>query len=435
VIRRVAALLRSPTALSSSHAALERLVSRGTSAVVGLVVAVHVSPAEAGVYAMAFLALSLVQEVGENTVRPLGVAMWRREGGALLLRRAAAVVSVGGATAMAIAIGLLWALSAASAAQAVALLPFVAVAALHGAILPALTRAQYDGRWGSIARGQAIGSIASIVVCVPLAPVLGIAAGSLQTVVTEGILLVLLLARRGRMPIPDLPPRRMLKEYVIPTLQSNVFGWLQGQAERIVLSALGGAATLGLYSIASQIARAVSDAVVLGLTNVLRARLANSRTDEERHTVLRSVMLQAAVGALVVQTTMIALDLLVLGRLLDSSWHPALLIVPILSVSSVPTACMWCASSYLIVRGRASVLVPWHWIGVALSVGAGFAVAADLLAGACAAVLRDAVALAGRLPHVGQDLGRAGLLRVSGCLAAGVLIGIAGFCAALLPYS
>jgi hypothetical protein len=81
------------------------------------------------------------------------------------------------------------------------------------------------------------------------------------------------------------------------------------------------------------------------------------------------------------------------------------------------------------------VLVPWHWIGVALSVGAGFAVAADLLAGACAAVLRDAVALAGRLPHVAQDIGRAGLLRVYGCLSAGLLIGAAGFCAALLPYS
>ncbi|MCJ1705368.1 oligosaccharide flippase family protein [Rathayibacter sp. VKM Ac-2926] len=434
MIHRVAALLRSPTARSSSNAALERLVSRGTSAVVGLVVAVHVSPAEAGVYAMAFLALSLLQEIGENTVRPLGVAMWRREGGARQLRRAAAVVSVGGATAMAGAIGLLWALSAASPAQAVALLPFVVVAALHGAILPALTRAQFDGRWASIARGQALGSIASIVVCVPLAPVLGIAAGSLQTGVTEGILL-LLLSRRGTLPAPDLPRRPMLRDYVIPTLQSNVFGWLQGQSERIVLSALGEATTLGLYSIASQIARAVSDAVVLGLANVLRARLANSRTDEERRAVLRSVVMQAAVGALVVQTTMVALDLLVLGRVLDSSWHPALLIVPILSVSSAPIACLWCASSYLIVQGRASVLVPWHWIGVALSVGAGFAVAADLLAGACAAVLRDAVALAGRLPHVGQDIGRSGLLRVSGCLAAGVLIGAAGFCAALPRYS
>ncbi|TDX78350.1 O-antigen/teichoic acid export membrane protein [Rathayibacter sp. PhB151] len=434
MIHRVAALLRSPTARSSSNAALERLVSRGTSAVVGLVVAVHVSPAEAGVYAMAFLALSLLQEIGENTVRPLGVAMWRREGGARQLRRAAAVVSVGGATAMAVAIGVLWALSAASAAQAVALLPFVAVAALHGAILPALTRAQYDGRWASIARSQALGSIASIVVCVPLAPVLGIAAGSLQTGVTEGMLL-LLLSRRGTLPTPDLPRRPILRDYVIPTLQSNVFGWLQGQSERIVLSALGGATTLGLYSVASQIARAVSDAVVLGLTNVLRARVATSRTDEERRAVLRSVMMQAAVGALVVQATMVALDLLVLGRVLDSSWHPALLIVPILSISSAPIACMWCASSFLIVQGRASVLVPWHWIGVALSVGAGFAVAADLLAGACAAVLRDTVALAGRLPHVAQDIGRAGVLRVYGCLSAGLLIGAAGFCAALLPYS
>ncbi|MDY0911231.1 lipopolysaccharide biosynthesis protein [Rathayibacter festucae] len=433
MIRRVAALLGSPTARSSSNAALERLVSRGTSAVVGLVVAVVVSPAEAGVSATAFLALTLLQEVGENTVRQLGVDLWRRDGGAALVRRSAVLIACGGAAVMAAVIGTLLATSAASPAQALALLPFVAVAALQGASIPAVTRAQFDGRWAAISRSQAVGSLVSVVVCVPLAPVIGIAAASLQTCVTEGILL-LLLRRTGTAPVPDLPRRPVLRDHVLPSMQSNLFGWLQGQTERVLVAVLAGATTLGLYSIASQIARAVTDAVVLGLTNVLRSRLATAGTEAERRAVLRSILSQAMGAALVVQATMIALDLLVLGRILDASWHPALLIVPVLAISSVPLACIWCASSYLIVQGRAGVLLPWHGIGVGLGVGVGVALAHDLLLGACAAVARDAVALAGRLPFVAQDVGRPFLLAVAVCSAIGAVVGAAGVGLALLQY-
>lgn len=433
MIRRVAALLRSPTALSSSNAALERLVSRGTSAVVGLVVAVHVSPAEAGVYATAFLALSLVQEVGENTVRQLGVGLWRMDGGADLVRRSAVLISCCGAAVMAVAVGTLLATSAASPIQALALVPFVAVAALQGASIPALTRAQYDGRWASISRYQAIGSIASVLVCVPLAPVIGIAAGSLQTCTTEGILLLLLLRTRSA-PVPDQPRRPVLRDYVLPTAQSNLFGWLQGQSERIIITALAGAATLGLYSIASQVARAVADAVVLGLTNVLRSRLATASTETERRAALRSILSQAMGAALVVQTTMVGFDVLALGRLLGPAWHPALLIVPVLSASSVPLACVWCASSFLIVEGRASVMLPWHWVGLGLGLGVGAGLAHDLLLGACSAVVRDVVALVGRLPFVARDLGRAHVLGIAICSAVGALVGVMGFGVAFLQY-
>ncbi|QHC59315.1 oligosaccharide flippase family protein [Rathayibacter sp. VKM Ac-2760] len=433
MIRRVAALVGSPTARSSSNAALERLVSRGASAVVGLVVAVAVSPAEAGVYAMASLALTLLQEVGENTMRQLGVAMWRRDGGAELVRRSAVLISCGGAAVMAAVVGTLLATSAASPAQTLALLPFVAVAALQGASIPALTRAQYDGRWASISRSQAVGSVVSVVVCVPLAPVVGIAAGSLQTCITEGILL-LLLRRTGTTPVPDLPRRPVLRDLVLPSVQSNFFGWLQGQTERILVTVLAGATTLGLYSIASQVARAVTDAVVLGLTNVLRSRLATAGTEAERCAVLRSILSQAIGAALTVETTMVAIDLLVLGRILEPSWHPALLIVPVLAISSVPLACTWCVSSFLIVQGRAGVLLPWHWVGVGLGIGVGVTLAQDLLLGASSAVARDAVALAGRLPFVARDVGRPFLLGIAICSAIGAAIGAVGFGVALLQY-
>ncbi|NRG39794.1 oligosaccharide flippase family protein [Rathayibacter sp. VKM Ac-2835] len=312
-------------------------------------------------------------------------------------------------------------------------MPFVAVAALQGASIPALTRAQYDGRWASISRSQAVGSVASVLVCVPLAPVIGIAAGSLQTCITEGILLLLLL-RTTTTPVPDQPRRPVLRDYVLPTAQSNLFGWLQGQSERIIITALAGATTLGLYSIASQVARAVADAVVLGLTNVLRSRLATAGTQTERRAVLRSILSQAIGAALAVQTTMVAIDVLALGRILDPAWHPALLIVPVLSASSVPLACVWCVSSFLIVQGRANVLLPWHWIGLGLGIGVGAGLAHDLLLGACSAVVRDAIALAGRLPFVARDLGRAFVLGIAICSAIGALLGAAGYGLALLQY-
>jgi len=426
MIRRVVAALRSPATRDNANAAVERLIARGTSAVVGLVVAVFVSPSEAGVYATAFIALSLVQEVGENTMRQLGVGLWRMEGGGRIIRRASLGISLGGAVAMAAVLGVFFATSIASASQTVALLPFVPLAAVYGLSIPWITLAQYDGRWAAISRGQAVGSIASIVLCVPLAPTIGIAAGSLQTCITEGVLLLLLIKGAVR-PEPDLPRRPLLRDFIAPTVQSNFLGWLQGQSERIVVVAFGGATTLGLYSIASQIARAVSDSVVLGLTNVLRSRLAAADTDSARRTVLRSIVSQGVVIALVLQITMVALDLFVLGRILSSQWTPALLAVPVMSVSAAPLACMWLLSSFLIVEGRARVLVPWHWLGVGLGVATGFTVAVDLLTGVVVGAARDVVALAVRLPYVAGDLGRRFVLRMILACSTGIVIGAIGF--------
>src|SRR4051794_17310069 len=83
LVAPVRARLRGASFLS----VLERIINRGSSAIVSLVMVFFVTPKEVGLYAGAMLVLTAVQMVGEIAIRQSAAALWRLRGGAQVIRR------------------------------------------------------------------------------------------------------------------------------------------------------------------------------------------------------------------------------------------------------------------------------------------------------------------------------------------------------------
>lgn len=374
----------------------DRLVSRGASAIVALVVATVVRPQDAGVYALGVLALTFIQAVGDSTIRQIGVATWRYSTGSRFMDRSTAVVAIGGGAVMAAFIAILAAVGVCSAWQALQLSPLVAVSVVSGLALRRVTLAQYHGQWTRIARSQLIGSAASLIVTLPLVGVLGIAAGSAQSLVAE-LVFLLLLPKAGDRPVPDRDHGAVTRDFFLPTAASNVLGFLQGQAERVVMAALAGTRVLGLFTLAVSVSRIVVEALLLGLLNVLRSRLARADSEVEKSAIVSQFIIRGAWLAIGIQVLVVGIARWVLPLILQPDWQPALDIVPILTTSAVPIAGMWCISAYLIDGGRARHLLLWQFIGIALGVVTGLAATVALPLAALASLVRDLTGLGGRL--------------------------------------
>lgn len=409
---------------ASVLAILERLINRAASAVVGLAMVFFASPREVGLYAGAVVVYSLAQTVGEFALRQTAAPLWRAEGGPELIRRAALVC--GGCTAILVAgyAAVMWGSGRASGDEAL-LLATLAIAGLVGALgLPRLTYAQAIGDWRPLARKQLLASAASVVVGLALVPWSGIGGGIAQTVTVE-VLFVALLTRAGTLSpsgVPTSSPTRQLRHMSV----SNLFGWLQGQSERVVVGVIGGPVLLGFYAIAFQIARSLSDPAATGLATLLRNRLSEPGAD--RGEVFRATVRRAAQFGLVLQLCTVCIAVIPLSLLLPESWDRSLVLAALLTAGLPLVIAQWCISTLLVVEDRTRLMFPWQMLGIAVTVGCGVLMATWSLAlGVAGLVLRDAVAVGSRAwlarDHLARSTWRA--IIVSGIGSAVIGIGTA----------
>ncbi|MDT3316722.1 oligosaccharide flippase family protein [Microbacterium sp. KSW4-11] len=407
---------------------IERVVNRGASAVVGLVVAVFVSPSEAGLFAMASLVLTFFQAIGDQTIRQIGVRVSRHVGGPIYIRRFSALL--GGLTLLAVT-GFIFLAGLVQIAQwneVIKLAPLAIVPIAMVWSLPNVVSAQATGGWLRLARAQWVASLGSLCVALPLAPLVGIAAAAAQSAVAE--ILILVLLRRKNVD-GELPRVRFTSRFLVPTALSGTLGWVQGQADRLVVSILAGTSLLGVLSLASSVARVPADAALAGYVNLIRAELGGADDQVAKRVLVQYHLTRVLTVAASIQVTIILLSVSVLSRFLNDDWDAALKLVPLLTASVIPSAVVWVLSAVLIDSGRAAVLIPWQFVGVALSSVSGFAFAASLFWGAVIAWGRDIIALAARGYLARRVLNARSVAALCAFVVAGALLAMLGYLWAL----
>jgi O-antigen/teichoic acid export membrane protein len=400
----------------------ERLVNRGASALVTFAMAIFVSPHEAGAYAFGMLALTFAQAAGSWALQQVGVALWRYEGGGAALRRVSRVVAFASA---ALVLGSLLAGRAAGLfgdPELQAMLPLVLVAFVQGWFVPAITLRQFSGEWPRLTRAQTAGSALSLIVSLPLLAFCGVAAAVLQSVIAETVF-ALGAARRLRAPTPDRPRVDVFRRFVLPTMVTGLFGWANGQADRLVVAVLAGAGPLGLFAIAVAVSKTITDAVLNGILNVLRFRLASAETPEERGAVLCGLLLRSAAVALGLQVLVSAL-VWPLHLVLAAEWRPALAVVPLLAMSGVAMAGQYTIAAAVVESGHARRLRPSNIASLVLAVGAGALVAWSLPIGAIAETVADIATFAIVFPLMRADIDLRTRRHLALLMAAGLLFGV-----------
>jgi O-antigen/teichoic acid export membrane protein len=419
---RIRRRLTGPTLMALA----ERLINRGASAFVTFAMAVFVSPHEAGAYAFGMLALTFATGIGSWALQQVGVALWRYDGGGEALTRIARLVAVGSAV---VVLGALIGGEAAGlydAATFNALLPLVLVAFIQSWFVPAITLRQFHGQWGRLTRAQTIGSGVSLLVALPLLPFCGVVAAVLQSVIAEGIF-VLVARRRLVAPSPDRPRVDVLRRFVLPTAVTTVFGWANGQADRLVVALIAGSGPLGLLAMAVAVAKTATDAVLNGVLNVLRFRLASAQTEQERSAAFSRLFLQAGAIALALQIAVSILSAWPLRLLLEEAWYPALAVVPLLAMSGVAMSAQYTISAAVVESGSARRLRVSNVASLVLTVAAGAVLAYSLPLGAIAEAVADLVVLVLVFPLMRAAIPRLVQLQFGALVVIGLVLGLGAY--------
>lgn len=375
-------------------AIFERLVSRGSAAAVGLIVAAFVAPEDLGAYALVLLPLTLLAAVGDQAIRQIAARVLRHEGGRSFIRTAAAAYGLVSAAIMSAFVLTLAGTGVITQTHALSTMPLVLVPVVIAIGLDRVCGLQRANQWGLLARKQAVGSGMALLLTVPLSPLLGVGAASIQMLLSEIVMLILIW--RTQPAEGDLPREQFVSRYLLPTSWSGAMGWLQGQSDRVVLSSLGALDLLGQLSIASSLVRSPIDAALTGYVTHLRIALSNTSSQKQRRAVLGARLPGILAMALMLQVLVTLVGVLMIAPILGPQWSAAVLLVPLLAAGSVPVAVTWVLSASLIDAGQAKRMLPLQLAGIALSVLAGFAFWFVFQSGALVLWIRDVVACSGR---------------------------------------
>ncbi len=350
-----------------------------------------VTPTEIGIYLSVAVALTLYRSTFDLSQRQLGVTRVLSEYESVS-RTAWRLSLIGTALVLAVcgAVGAQY-----GSHYVIATLPLAGVPLVTGLATPkVLLLERHIGGWQKLLRRQAIGGGVSLLILLPLVPSLGIAAASLQTLVAEAIFCASLVGVRR--PIRSVSPSEPLKAQHNPasTYVVNFAGWGQGQLERAVAAGAGNAAALGVYGLASTVARTMLDAISAGVATVYRARRA--AIDAPSRALTQGTLKRAALTGMFIQLLLLLAIACDVTRLLPNSWAQIRDVLIILSASCTSICMATVLTSVLVCEGLAKALVPAQLIGLSLSLLVGLALFNSVLLAAWLAVFRDSVALAFR---------------------------------------
>lgn len=401
----------------------ERIISRGSTAILTLLLAVFTGPELVGKYATVILAITIHQALTDGVIRQIGVEAWNYSNGKNFVRKSSSMSGVTGFVILATAV---WMVTSSDFSWhlLVKLLPLVFVPLVTSQYLGILTRAQRTpSGWKGIAKSQSLASVVSLAVAVPLLPLFDIGAAAVQLLTAELIFLALMCRRPALIPeTRGWTP--LWRSYYLPTAVSSVLGWSQSQLERLILVVLSAPGTVGMYSLSVAIARSASDAVTSGLVNAIRSQIAiESSLESRKHHLRRGIKIGLQISV-PMQIGVTVACIYVLPRFLGSSWSNALSVAPVFAATGVFAAVIWVTSSYIITMGQSNRLINAQVVGIVLSIFCGYMLNVSLLFGALMCIFRDATGLCLRLHVVRKSLDLRFIVIVFMVLIASILLGI-----------
>lgn len=384
--------------MTSIWAFIERLVPRGGTALVMLLLAVVVTPAEVGVYTLSMMLVMLVQTMTDGSVRGIAISAVPTRKGRRFLRRYQWWTSIAGTAVVGFGLWIIWlSLDPQLAPSVAGALPLLLMPVATALRVRATADLQIEGYWRSLARSQAVSTVISLVISIPiLFATETIIASSVQAVLTELIftLFVLRSNRRVVLHLTEDQVREGLRRRPGPEMLHisgyQLLGWVQSQADRFLVGAFVGPAGLGQWSFAQNIARAAGDSLAASTTNVLRPALF-SGSEQTSRAAGRQVMDRALIMIVVVELFVVAVAMTVLPRLLDEAWDPAIAAVPMVALSCVVTTLTWSLSIYLLKADRIFFASPIKVVGILMALPIALVAVHDFRLAAWMLVLRESL--------------------------------------------
>lgn len=370
---------------------LERVIPRVFSAGLTLVLAILTDPHAVGVYSLVTLAFTAIQAATDAAARQVLPRLVGEPDGLVVLRRYQQIVPTASFVLIAGFIGWLWGSGTLTGpGQALELLPFALAPAFTTIGLRSVGVLQCVDRWRVMARGQALAAILSVVLTLPiLLATRNLFGPSLQTLLSEALFALFCLRAAHGITLTEIvsSDRKVAKDFVGMSVYS-LMGWLQAQAERVLLGAFLGPAALGTYSTASALGRAAGDSLSSSTANIVRAHVARHESAEDIRATSEAVVIRSmalAIGAVAATIVGVA----ILAPYMGPKWSEAIRIVPILSLTAFPATLSWTGSALQVRAGRAWRALWGPVLGIVMAILIAIAASRSLTVAAYVVVLRE----------------------------------------------
>lgn len=378
---------------------IERVFPRLASALLMVLLAQYVTPVVVGLYAWPMLVLTFYYSALDGAIRQVVVPSFANRNSYDFLLRYRRWASVCGVLAMVATLAVLWLVFPTNLhPQILALIPLIAVPVANTYAIIPLGFLQRADRWRSLANLQLGVAGLSLVVSLPvLFLTKSLLGAAIQVLLAE--LLFAVFAHHSAIRVGmiqylrTIGPGRTLAAEFRHASWFFILGWLQGQADRILLGAVAGTAALGSYNLAMAVARNPGDAVSSSTANVLRVRLDGVQELREVRRKTDGLLIRAVALSVVL---VVALDFgtrFVLRPLLDESWSKPLDAVSPASLSILITTITWSLAPVLMARGRLRWGAPIKVVGVVLAVPIAVAAAHSIVLAAWFFLARELVLL------------------------------------------
>ncbi len=385
---------------------LEKMLQRGLTVVMSLLMAYLLSPREVGVYGVAIALLTLVQMLGDISLRQVGSIFSRNGKVPFVVRRAiwatAAASSVTAAGLLTVEADVL------GAGHFLEIIPLclVPVASAVGTDSYIQTQLRHEFRRQAIV--QVMATSVSLTITLPiLFASRSLVAASIQFLLSEGLFSVVLRRRATR--VISLQKDESLdagafKRVWLPNSAMNLLAWGQSQLDRVLMLVVASASTVGLYGLAVSLTRTISDVLLLSIANIARPLL--GATDDTLlrnarfNTIIRIVAFTTAFASVALCTVVGPLA----SRLLGGEWERATEIIPILAMAIPIAGFNWVAQSLMLVEGKIARNIVPSVLGVLLCVVVALAGRYSLSWAAVAASLREFVMLPFRAGAIHERL-------------------------------
>ena len=372
----------------------ERLGYRAANSMVALALAYFSGSQELGLYAFGSLGLTLILSMTDSPLRQYiaGASV----SGLLPVNLVKRIVSFGIIGSLILLI-LIMILSFSLPETAETFLKLVALAPV-----PALTclsmiyqaKLEYQGNWRQIFKVQIVSVLVATLVAVALLQSLGAGAANIQTLVAE-ILFLAGVSKLKRISILETPTSDFKGTIGTPIL-SSLFGWLQGQSDRLTLGIISGASQLGVYSLALSFTRTIGDAISSGINNNLRSEIMG-RTGSQPSNQSAGDAVKLGLRISIVQQVLLCSLVAPLVGVVFKDWSEVPQLISLMSFGLLVGSLSWTLSNYLVISGFGRLLLPWQILAVLLSLIGGIFLSISLEWGYLSLLVRDLVILYSRV--------------------------------------
>jgi len=380
---------------------LERLGYRASNSIVALALAYISGSHELGLYAFGSLALTLILSLTDSPLRQYiaGVTLSGFLPGKLIRR--IIIFGFAGSSTLLLLISALSLAFSETGISFLKLVPLVPVPLLT--CFSMLYQAQFEaqGDWKKIFKIQAISVVAATFVAIALLPHLGAGAANIQTLVAEifflaGVSRFKAISRSGNLSaVLDAP--------VSTTMLSSLFGWLQGQSDRLVLGLVAGASQLGIYSLALSFTRTIGDAISSGINNNLRSEVMGRTSSEISKAAVKSAI-KLGLRISIIQQLLLCSVVAPFVGLVFRDWNGVPQLISLMSFGLVAGSLSWTLSNFLVISGFGKLLLPWQVAAVLMSLFGGVFLSISLEWGYMSLLVRDLIILYSRV-RISRSLG------------------------------